>query len=106
MKHHKSGGQRGVAAKIYLQRGRKPPYAITRVLLHVEGSFREVVFHRDVLHHGVRQPLRERADYCGVAGKNPIGECVNLIAFDSHSVRVFKLKLTWFYARTGVGNPC
>ncbi len=74
--------ERGVAAKLHLDRGREPAQRIVSVRIigqrNGEGRFRQVVFSRDRLKRGIVQPTAERHHGGGIAGEWRVGEGIDL----------------------------
>src|SRR5690348_13976559 len=78
IEEHVGGCQCSVTTKINFHGRRKPTDVKGVALSYDERRFREVVFHRDVLHGGIIGPLVEWTNGGGVSGEYCFCEGINL----------------------------
>src|SRR5260221_7856858 len=88
-----SRGKRAVAAERQLDHRREPADRAAFPFVTIEGGGRKIVLGGDRRQQRVRQPIIERDDRRRIAGKDPIGESIDLIDRQRcHSAFPFKCK--------------
>jgi hypothetical protein len=73
-----------MTAQIDLDGGSEPAQVKGRFALHDECRFREIVLSSDRLQHCVWQPVGEQTNPGWIAGKEPVGKRINVVARNIH----------------------
>src|SRR4051812_36683349 len=79
------GCDRSVSAKIDFYFRRKPAQLVMSIAWNIVCGLGKVMFGRDGLKRGIRQPRFQRADCCGISLEGAAGESVDMINRDFHA---------------------